>query len=63
MNTTEEKIGGDPFDVQACEPEQKMLYINGSKTSFHCDCCCNVFTKISRDRYRCNSCRTIYECT
>ena len=58
-----EKFGGDPFDVQISHYhfDQVMLYLQGSKTSFRCDCTCNVFTKLSPDRYRCNSCRTVYQ--
>lgn len=38
-----------------------MLYLDGSKHSFQCDCKANVFTKLSEDRYRCNGCATEYE--
>lgn len=38
-----------------------MLYVGGSKRSFHCDCGCNVFRRIGEtNRYRCNSCAAVY---
>lgn len=45
--------------------ESTMIFLNGSKRSFKCECLCNVFTKLSDPEcgtiYRCNSCWLEYE--
>ena len=40
----------------------KMLYVDGGKSSFHCNCGCNVFQNMITDstKYVCNSCQTVY---
>lgn len=42
--------------------KDRMLYINGSKTSFHCECGCNVFSKKPTKalKFICNSCGASY---
>ena len=41
--------------------KQKMLYIGGSKQSYHCSICgCNVFTEFEPKMYECNGCGTIF---
>lgn len=41
--------------------EDIMIFLNGSKTSFRCECGCNVFTKKpNNNKYVCNSCDTKY---
>lgn len=44
------------------KPERRntMLYVGGSKTSFYCECGCNVFGKIGVNQYECNSCGAWY---
>lgn len=52
------------------EEIQVIIYLNGRENgSFHCDyrgedfvgeCGCNVFTKLSKNKYKCNSCKSIY---
>ncbi len=38
----------------------KMIYLNGSKTSFRCECGGNVFREEEPGRYECNSCAASY---
>ena len=49
-----------PAPLPAEEQEQVMLFPGGSKTSFRCECGCNVFTRFAKLRYRCNSCEATY---
>jgi hypothetical protein len=42
------------------KPEQKMLYVDGSKKPFRCSCGCNVFTEYKHLRYKCNGCKEVY---
>lgn len=43
-------------------PEAAMIYINGSKISFHCQCGCNIFIhEEGTVRYTCNACGLEYE--
>jgi hypothetical protein len=51
----------------APKTDQAMIYLGGSKISFRCDyndgrgpCGCNVFTKLTPTKYRCNSCGMVY---
>lgn len=39
-----------------------MLYLAGSKTSWRCECGCNVFrrTPAREKKYKCNSCGSVY---
>lgn len=53
---TIQKATAEPIELN----EQKMIYLNGSKTSFRCVCGANVFTKFQHKRYRCNSCDATY---
>jgi hypothetical protein len=52
--------------------ESSMLYLDGSKQSWHCDypvgllkqhkCGCNVFTKHEEEgKFICNSCESVYK--
>ena len=55
----------DNPDIQCGCPEHNnpngtMIYLNGSKNSFRCECGANVFTQINALRYRCNGCKAIY---
>jgi hypothetical protein len=42
-----------------------MVFLAGQEQSFHCSCGCNVFKRVKPHelRYRCNSCRAVYEGT
>lgn len=42
---------------------QRMLFVDGSETSFRCTggCRCNIFTEIGPLKYRCNACGSIYQ--
>ena len=48
------------MDEEAINEEQFMVYVKGNKTSFHCDCGCNVFHKDKDGNFICNSCDTIW---
>ena len=50
----------DNAPVATAPSPDKMLYVGGSKTSFRCDCGCNVFREIRPRTYRCNSCSALY---
>lgn len=41
--------------------EQTMVFLNGSKSSFRCECGANVFTKFDDGSYECNSCKASYK--
>lgn len=47
--------------------DAKMLYVGGSKTSFRCECGCNIFHSFKvrkglhrEERYECNACGQVY---
>lgn len=44
------------------QPVDVMVYLPGSKTSFRCECGCNVFHKKDKDenRFICNACYAEY---
>ena len=44
------------------ETKDVMIYLEGKKYSYHCDCGCNVFRHIPNDEtgYVCNSCGATY---
>jgi len=48
---------------ETSEDNNVMLYVDGSESSYHCFCGCNVFTRLSPLRYMCNSCKETYEGT
>lgn len=52
--------GGSILRIEEPKPNNVMVYVGGSKTSFRCTCGCNVFTPCGDHKYRCNSCETIY---
>lgn len=37
-----------------------MVYLPNQKYSFRCDCGCNVFRKIKKNKYKCNACEMIW---
>ena len=37
-----------------------ILYVKKRKKSYRCDCGCNVFSKLSKGKYKCNSCGDLY---
>ena len=41
--------------------DQVIIRLNGKSGLFRCDCGCNVFTRIAKLKYQCNSCRSIWE--
>jgi hypothetical protein len=44
--------------------DSTVLYVGGSKSSFHCECHCNVFHKIkykNEEFWECNACETWYK--
>jgi predicted RNA-binding Zn-ribbon protein involved in translation (DUF1610 family) len=47
-----------------CQTGDTMLYVDWSKTSFRCDCGCNVFKKTEETaesaKYKCNGCGEAY---
>jgi hypothetical protein len=43
----------------AGEAGSVMVYLNGSKVSFRCDCGCNVFSKAG-GKYYCNGCNSAW---
>lgn len=40
--------------------QSRMLYVNGSERTFHCDCGANVFTQDGPNHYICNGCHAGY---
>lgn len=48
------------FTVRNDPNVDRMIYLNGSKVSFRCDCGCNVFREYEYCKYRCNSCEATY---
>lgn len=48
------------FTSEELKLENKMIFLQGSKVSFRCDCQCNVFKEIKPLKYKCNSCGTTY---
>ena len=40
-----------------------LVYEEGSTKAYRCECGCNVFKTISRDRYECNSCHATFKNT
>ena len=39
----------------------KILYLKGDSNAYRCDDCgCNVFNKITDDKYKCNGCGATY---
>ena len=39
----------------------KILYLSGDSNAYRCDDCgCNVFNKITDDKYKCNGCGATY---
>ena len=56
---------GDTMKDEEIEviPGDIMLYLNGSRKSFRCECGANVFHKVKyqgRELFRCNGCETLY---
>lgn len=51
-----------PDKEEVLEVKQYMLYVGGAKTSFHCECGCNVFHHPEEKPtvYECNACRRWY---
>lgn len=51
----------DDGSPKAEKQKNFMLYIGGSKRSFHCEVCgANVFHLIEADHYGCNGCHSTY---
>jgi hypothetical protein len=51
-------------ELEEIQKNQVMIYLNGSKTAFRCECGCNVFMRVvvneTRTDYECNGCRITY---
>lgn len=45
-------------NIEKFEPQSVMPQLNGEP--FHCECGCNVFTKINPTDYKCNACPNTY---
>jgi hypothetical protein len=59
MNTTDQETADQ--EREAVQKNSTMLYVDGSKTAFHCEVCrANVFTKLGPGEYRCNGCGMYY---